>query len=298
MGLSADNYLDNILINGNATGINTTVPFNTVTTVNINSATYNYFQIGLNTITFVIRDAGGPNGLRVDSFTGTETIVETSTATVHVTVNSINDAPTANYDSVVAIEAGGVSNGTAGTNPTGNVLSNDTDPDAGDSRTVIGVVAGSTLVAAGSVGTGVTGNYGSITIGTDGSYTYTVDNNNSTVQALRNSSETIADVFAYTVEDNEGLTSSTQVTITIQGENDDPTDLTLTPAIAPLNLIEVRLRPDYGGDAVATTPPRYQIFADGNVVASGGRLGRGDLEHHFVNPVREQTKFRLGGLHE
>ncbi len=75
-----------------------------------------------------------------------------------------------------AVEAGGALNGTAGTNPSGNVLSNDTDPNAADTKTVTGVVAGTASNASGSVGATITGAYGSIQIAADGSYTYTVDN--------------------------------------------------------------------------------------------------------------------------
>ncbi|WP_170155454.1 cadherin-like domain-containing protein, partial [Sulfurisoma sediminicola] len=57
-----------------------------------------------------------------DSFTYTVSsggVAET--ATVNVTVNAINDAPVAVADTATAVEAGGVANGTAGTNPSGNV---------------------------------------------------------------------------------------------------------------------------------------------------------------------------------
>ncbi len=62
-------------------------------------------------------------------------------------------------DNANAVEAGGVSNGTAGTNPTGNVLTNDTDPDSsgnGETKTVSGVVAGTAGSAVGSVASIVT----------------------------------------------------------------------------------------------------------------------------------------------
>ncbi len=68
----------------------------------------------------------------------------------------------------------------------------------------------------------VTGTYGNIIINADGSYTYTVDNNNVTVQALRTTSDTLSDVFTYTMRDAGGLTSTTQITVTIQGANDAP----------------------------------------------------------------------------
>jgi VCBS repeat-containing protein len=148
------------------------------------------------------------------------TVTTTETATISMSVTNINDAPTAVADTATAVEAGGTANATAGTNPTGNVLTNDTDIDAGDTRTVIGVAAGTVTSSGGSVSSVVNGSYGSVTIAADGSYTYTVDNNNATVQALRTASDTLEDVFTYTIEDSAGLTSTTQITITIQGAND------------------------------------------------------------------------------
>ena len=144
----------------------------------------------------------------------------------------INTAPTAVADTATAAEAGGVNNGTAGTNPTGNVLTNDTDADSGDTKTVTGVAAGTVGSASGNVGTSVTGSFGSISIAANGSYTYTVDNNNATVQALRTSGNTLTDTFTYTMRDTLGLTSTTQITVTIQGANDAPTDITGTLTIA------------------------------------------------------------------
>ncbi len=153
-----------------------------------------------------------------------------------MTVATANDNPLAITDTAAAVEAGGIANGTAGTNPTGNVLTNDTDVDTGDTKTVTGVVAGTAGSAAGSVASSVTGTYGSINIAADGSYTYTVDNNNSSVQALRTSGQTILDVFTYTMTDSGGLSSTTQITVTIQGANDAPSDLALANPIGT-NLI-------------------------------------------------------------
>ncbi|EMI18985.1 Cadherin domain protein [Rhodopirellula maiorica SM1] len=124
-----------------------------------------------------------------------------------------------------------VANGTAGVDPTGNVLTNDTDPDAvgnGETKTVSGVVAGTAASASGAVGTNVSGSYGAITINSDGSYSYAVDNSNAAVEALRTASDTLTDVFTYTMVDASGATSTQQITITIQGQNDAPHDMTAT----------------------------------------------------------------------
>ncbi len=87
------------------------------------------------------------------------------------------------------------------------------------------MVAGSAASASGSVGSSVTGTYGSIQIAANGAFTYVVDNNNTTVQALRISGQTVNDVFTYTMTDTAGATSTTQITVTIQGANDAPTAL-------------------------------------------------------------------------
>ena len=58
------------------------------------------------------------------------------------------------------------------------LLANDTDVDAGDTKTV-------TLVngAAGNVGNPVAGTYGSVTINANGTYSYTLNNASPVVQA-------------------------------------------------------------------------------------------------------------------
>ncbi len=112
-----------------------------------------------------------------------------STAQITVTIHGADDTAVPTDDSGNAVEAGGVNNTTVGSNATGNVLANDSDVDAGDTQTVVGVAAGSLASAAGSVGSSVTGLYGAVTINADGSYTYVVNEANSTVQALRTSGQ-------------------------------------------------------------------------------------------------------------
>ena len=67
----------------------------------------------------------------------------------------------------------------------------------------------------------VTGTYGILNIDTDGSYTYTLDNTNTTVTQL-NSGDSLTDSFVYTITDADGDTSTTTVTITVNGTNDAP----------------------------------------------------------------------------
>ena len=66
------------------------------------------------------------------------------------------------------------------------------------------------------------GQYGTLKMGADGSYVYTVDNNLAAVQALRTTANTVTDVFTYTATDGAG-TKDAVLTITVTGTNDGPT---------------------------------------------------------------------------
>jgi len=136
-------------------------------------------------------------------------------ATVLITVNAVNDAPVANPDSNAVTED-------SPTNPvSGNVLSNDTDAD-GNTLTVASVNG-----AAVNVGAAVAGTYGSVTISSNGTYSYTLDNSKATVQALK-AGQTVTDVFNYVATDGAASSNSTTLTITITGTNDAPVALAQT----------------------------------------------------------------------
>jgi uncharacterized repeat protein (TIGR01451 family) len=146
-----------------------------------------------------------------------------SAQTLTITIQGRNDTPLAVADTGTAVEAGGANNTTLGSNATGNVLGNDTDPESGnpdERKTVSAVRTGAGT--AGTLGSQLRGNYGWLTLNGDGSYTYAIDNDLAAVQALRLSSHTLTDSFGYTMQDANGATSQASVTITIQGANDAP----------------------------------------------------------------------------
>jgi VCBS repeat-containing protein len=144
----------------------------------------------------------------------------TDRATLNISIQGRNDTPVAQNDSNTAIEAGGANNASPGTNPSGNVLSNDTDVDGnGEVLSVIGVNQGSSV---GLIGAGFNGTYGVLTLNADGSYSYLVDNLNPQVQALRSNADTLTETFTYQIRDLAGATSSATLTITIRGANDNP----------------------------------------------------------------------------
>ncbi len=138
---------------------------------------------------------------------GGNTLTETFAITV-----STYFAPVAVADTASATEASGVANATAGANPVGNVLANDA---SSNTKTV-------TAIAGGTLGAARAGTYGSLTLNADGTYSYTVNNNNAAVQALRTNADTLTETFTYTMADNTAATSISTLTVTIHGANDAP----------------------------------------------------------------------------
>ena len=184
-------------------------------TVNQNNAAVQALRLSGQALTdsfaYTVRDTGGL----------------TDVATLTITIDGRNDNPVGVDDAATAVERGGVSNGTLGANATGNVLSNDTDVDSvanGETKTVTTVRTGAEAGSgtAGTVGTSLTGTYGSLTLNSDGSFTYVIDESNVAVQALRVTGQTLSESFAYTVTDTGGLTDVATLTITIDGRNDNP----------------------------------------------------------------------------
>ena len=68
----------------------------------------------------------------------------------------------------------------------------------------------------------LSGLYGTIKIGTDGSYSYVVDDTNNTVQAL-DETQTLDDSFTVTISDGAGGSVEQVLVVTINGTNDAPT---------------------------------------------------------------------------
>ncbi|CDY78958.1 T1SS secreted agglutinin RTX [Caballeronia glathei] len=147
----------------------------------------------------------------------------TDRAQLVITVTGVNDPPVAQNDGAVAMEAGGINNGTPGIDPTGNVLANDADPDR-DAIAVTGVRTGAEAGsgAAGTLDQVLQGQFGTLTLSANGSYSYVVNNANAAVQALRLPSDQLVDRFTYTIADTHGTTDQAELDVVIQGQNDAP----------------------------------------------------------------------------
>jgi VCBS repeat-containing protein len=133
------------------------------------------------------------------AYQATDGLVATPSALI-ITITGTNDAQVTAADTVTVQEDLMVS-------ATGNVLSNDTDV---DQRTILNVVDAGLRV----------GNYGSLTLGADGSYTYTVDNTSTMIQSLGRTAQ-VSEHFGYTVTDGiVGVASALDVYL--NGTNDAP----------------------------------------------------------------------------
>lgn len=208
---------------------------------------------------------------------------------IEITIIAVNEIPIAVADTDNAVEAGGVGNAIAGNDSTGNVLTNDTDVDAGDTKAVSGVVAGSVGSTSIDVGSVVVGQYGSIVINSDGSYTYTIDNKNTVVQALADSSNRLVDVFTYAMSDSGGLESTAQFTVTIQGANDAPVITSNGGgATAVINVNENQT-------AVTTVTA---TDADGEARQTYSLTERTDASAFSINPSTGVLSFRATPDHE
>ena len=147
----------------------------------------------------------------------------TDTGVIEITVIGINDAPVA-VDDTDSVDADETTTATDGSS--NDLLTDDTDADDHDSKeiTAIQPSGGSSSDVSqnssyNSSGTEVTGTYGTLTIGADGSYTYVADQD-AADNISAGSSET--DVFTYTIWD--GATTDTgTLTITVSGADADTT---------------------------------------------------------------------------
>jgi len=153
-----------------ATIVITQQPANGSVTVNSNGSvtyTHNGSETTSDTFKYTIKDNQG---------------LVSNAATVTVTITPVNDAPTANNDTLFVTDGGSA---------TFNVTTNDTDPDGTIDPASVTITQQPTL--------------GSVTVNGDGTVTYT-----------RSGPGTAADAFQYTVKDNTGATSNVAtVTVTV-----------------------------------------------------------------------------------
>jgi len=152
----------------------------------------------------------------------------TSVATTQITLGAI--APVAENDTAAVTENSGAGNTVAPSSLaspiTGNLVTNDSDGNSGDTQTVTGLRQGELEgigLAATDNGTTLTrqGLYGTLVVTkADGSYVYTLNQNSADVQRLNTGSAPLIESFNYTVNDRTSLSDTAVLSISIHGAND------------------------------------------------------------------------------
>jgi len=148
----------------------------------------------------------GTNGTDTFTYTVSDGNGGTDVATVTVTITGANDPPNAVDDTGTTDEDTTLSQIAPG------VLTNDTDPDTGDTKTVTELNGSATLT-----GTSIEG--AAVTINADGSYSY----NPGTIFQGLSTGQSDTDTFTYTMQDGSGAQDTATVTITVNGVSDAPT---------------------------------------------------------------------------
>lgn len=179
------------------------------------SATIANANTALGGMTF--RPAAHFNGSATFDVSANDGTTTTSLGAKTITVTTVNDPPVGVADAASVTEDG--------TTATGNVLTNDTDPDTADTGSTETQTV--SALSGGSLGVAKLGTYGYLMLGANGAFTYTLDGNLSVVQALAAGS-TLTETFTYTVADRVGLTATADLTVTINGVNDRPAIVTST----------------------------------------------------------------------
>ncbi|MFM1678866.1 retention module-containing protein [Aeromonas salmonicida] len=153
-----------------------------------------------------VHPSGGGNNNLFEDFAVTLVDSDGDSANNTLSVRIVDDVPTASNDSNpgVASEVSQVLGG--------NVLGNDVQG------------ADGAAVTAGTL----TGTYGSLVLGADGSYTYTLNPADPQFVALPGGA-TGSEVFTYVLTDGDGDTSTATLTLSIRNDDDNVTITDLTP---------------------------------------------------------------------
>ena len=166
----------------------------------------------------------------------TVTDVDGSTAGGTITVNIVDDVPTAKADSVSLTEAQAQAGGSWG-----NVLTNDVfGADAPLHETV-------TSIKGGTLGNPVSGQYGQLTLQADGTYAYRLDPDVDVPNG-----QVYTETFTYTITDTDGDTSEAVLTIAITGDTIVPVVTVEKPITGGADIVvDEGAQPEHGGESHA-----------------------------------------------
>lgn len=232
----------------------------TVFTLQFNPATGQYTYTQFEPLDHA--DGSNPNDVITLQFGITVTDADGDTDSGVITINVADDAPDAKNDTATVEEGQSVS---------GNVTTND-DGGEDSPSTVVNVRFNGVDFPVPATGTvNVPGQFGTLTIAADGSFTYTVtDTNNPDGQ----------DVFFYTLRDSDGDTDVAKLAIDVTPDmtpviSSDVKTIDETNLTGGVIMVNGALNPDFMGEGPGT------VGGNGAFSASGSLLG-GQLTHNGV----------------
>ena len=198
-----------------------------------------------------------------------------STQPVTIVITGTNDGPQAVADinqGAAVVESGNNTDGSTfagNASATGNVLANDIDVDINDTHCVVGVGAGAVTGPLSNGAGTICGKYGTLSLNADGTWTYTLDNDNPLTNALAQGAHA-DDIFSYTVSDNHGATSTTTLTVAVTGSNNSPQANAAPAAVTDVNSGPAIVEAGVDGCGVD--------HATGNVLANDFDIDTGDTK--------------------
>lgn len=235
----------------------------------------------LNPETSLTPGGSGPSST-FGALTADDAATQTDTAATATT--GLGAPPSLVADSAAVTEAGVGPGNTAVAGvatAAGNVISNDT---ASSNITVTGVAAGTVLAATGNVGSAVAGQFGTLTVASDGAYSYALNNAAAATQSLAQGT-TATDTFTYTVTDANGQTATATVTVTVTGTNDAPV-VTSGAAAATGSVIETGTNLGVAVPGVATaTGTLAASDVDSGAVLTWSGSATGSFGSFVINPT-------------
>ncbi|WP_296511284.1 VCBS domain-containing protein, partial [Rhodoferax sp.] len=191
---------------------------------------------------------------------------------VTFTITGANDAPVAIADTNSITEGTTTASSQVSGDVTPGTAGQDYDLDSGSSFTVTGVAVGNLASATGNVGVALSGTYGTVSIGINGNYTYTLDNTRPATNNLT-AGQVAQDVFTYTITDDNGASSTTTLTINVTGTQDT---VAPPPTVVPLTGAATGFNGEYYGYNETTTTIG-RTHSDDGTATFGTHLGAGNL---------------------
>jgi large repetitive protein len=192
-----------------------------------------------------------------------------SSAATSFTATIADDVPTAHNDSTSVTE-----DATPNT-VSGNVLNNDT----------VGADVNTTAITPAAV----TLTHGSLVLNSNGTYTYTLNNSDTAVNAL-NVGQKLTDSYTYTLTDKDGDTSNAILNITINGANDAPIVAAGASAYVSENLLSGAIASESTSPFTGTADIAQQKVWSGNLAITDP-----DSSTFTINLTAPTTSLTSGG---